>query len=164
MNPCHFSPCRSYRYTLEHVFEPTIAEHRIQWIGLNPSTADENKLDPTLRRVREFSRRLGHGAFVMTNVFAYRATKPAEMRAQADPVGPQNDEYLMLTAKRCAMSIACWGGLSKFPRSLRHRAASIRLMFAKAEIPLLCLGRIADGSPEHPLFVESDRKLELYLP
>src|SRR5687768_3515412 len=126
MNACDFSPCRQYRYTLEHVIEEAgelARGRRLQWIGLNPSTADEHKLDATLRRIRAFTLAAGYGSFVMTNVFAFRATEPADMRWQADPVGPANDEYLVSTARRCEATVACWGGLSKFPRSLRHRAA-----------------------------------------
>jgi hypothetical protein len=57
-NTCTFSLCRRYRYTLEHVIDeaaPLIRDRRIQWIGLNPSTADEQQLDNTLRRIRSFS-------------------------------------------------------------------------------------------------------------
>jgi hypothetical protein len=164
-NQCNFSTCRRYRYTLEHVIEdaPELTrDRRIQWIGLNPSTADEQKLDNTLRRIRSFSLAAGFGGFVMTNVFAYRATKPADMRAQSDPVGPLNDEYLEIVAKRCEATVACWGGLNKFPKALRHRAASVRLLFARINRPLLCLGLNDDGSPEHPLFVDGETTLQAY--
>jgi hypothetical protein len=63
-------------------------------IGLNPSTADHRKLDPTLRRVRNFAQKWGLGGFVMLNLFAYRATEPRDMKRAEDPVGPKNDRYI----------------------------------------------------------------------
>lgn len=165
-NACQFSPCRAYRYSLRHDIEEAgelARGHCIQWIGLNPSTADENKLDATLRRIRAFSLAAGFGSFVMTNVFAFRATKPADMRAQRDPVGPLNDVMLLATAAKCDAVVACWGGLNKFPRSQRHRAASLRIKFADARRQLLCLGLNDDGSPVHPLFVEATRQLVPYV-
>jgi hypothetical protein len=165
-NECVFSPCRGWRYTLEHVIEeapPLIAARRMQWIGLNPSTADENELDNTLRRVRAFSLAAGFGGFIMTNVFAWRATKPADMKKQPDPIGPENDAWLMRVAERCEAHVACWGGIANFPRALRPRAATVRLMFSRANRPLLCLKIAADGSPWHPLYVDGDTPLKPYV-
>src|SRR3954462_12457376 len=90
INRCNFSRCRRYRYTLEHVIDPALEPRRIMWIGLNPSTADESQLDPTLRRVRAFSHAWGYTAFVMTNLFSFRATQPSDMKGQANPVGEHN--------------------------------------------------------------------------
>lgn len=165
-NICQFSDCRSYRYTLLHswvkedgqfkqVDLPADQRRQVMWIGLNPSTADEQRLDPTLRRVRAFSDSWGFNTFIMTNVFAFRATLPKDMRKAADPVGPENDRLLVDVAGRCEHVIACWGGLSNFPRSLRHRAASIRIMLRDAGRPVQCLGRNDDGSPKHPLYLDA---------
>ncbi len=102
--------------------DPLLPLRRIMWIGLNPSTADEQQLDPTLRRIRGFSQAWGFTAFVMTNVFAFRATVPADMKAQADPVGQDNDYWLGSMAKptscRKAFSCSQIGGSPRlcFPR------------------------------------------------
>ena len=58
---------------------------------LNPSTATEVQNDPTVERCERRARALGFGAFRVTNIFAFRATDPKVMRAEADPVGPAND-------------------------------------------------------------------------
>src|SRR5436190_22946192 len=79
------SECRRYRYTLTRVWDESYP--RIAWIGLNPSTADENVLDPTLRRVVRFSMDWGFGSFTMLNLFALRATDPVVMKAHFEPVG-----------------------------------------------------------------------------
>ena len=90
-NDCSFSDCRKYRYSLLHRWDELFERRRAIFVCLNPSTADENQLDPTLRRIKAFSERLGASEFLMLNIFAYRATDPKEMMAVKDPVGPEND-------------------------------------------------------------------------
>ena len=77
-NICAFSPDRVYRYTLLHSWADMLSPElkTIAWIALNPSTADENQLDPTLRRIRVFSAAWGYNSFMMLNAFAFRATDP----------------------------------------------------------------------------------------
>ena len=95
-NPCVFSPCRKWRYLLKHTWRDMLdpEERAIAWIALNPSTADENQLDPTLRRIRGYTRDMGCNTFYMLNLFAYRATDPKVMRAAEDPIGPENDYWI----------------------------------------------------------------------
>ena len=93
-----FSPCRKYRYTLGRIWNekaPTAC-----WILLNPSTADERQLDPTLRRCVGFSRAWGFGSMVVVNIFAFRSPYPSNMYAALDPVGPKNDQHIRRMAKR----------------------------------------------------------------
>jgi len=109
-NECVFSPDRQHRYTLLHQPEPLLGGNRLlMWIGLNPSTADETQLDPTLTRILGFTRREGYDGFIMTNLFGFRATLPKDMRAAPDPVGPDNDKWLLTSARRCGKVVAAWG-------------------------------------------------------
>jgi hypothetical protein len=57
---------------------------------LNPSTADASQDDPTIRRCIGFARQWGCGRLVVLNLFAFRATDPADLKRAADPVGPEN--------------------------------------------------------------------------
>lgn len=155
-NGCTFSLCRCYRYTLEHVMDPLLPLRRIMWIGLNPSTADEQQLDPTLRRIRGFSQAWGFTAFVMTNVFAFRATVPADMKAQADPVGPDNDYWLGRMASDCEVVVAAWG---KHGAHAGRAAKVFEKLSPLTRSGLVCLGRNGDGSPKHPLYVAGDTEL-----
>jgi hypothetical protein len=151
-NDCHFSPCRRYRYTLEHMIDPLLGrdgQRRIMWIGLNPSTADESQLDPTLRRIRAFSVGWGFTSFVMTNLFAFRATDPADMLAEADPVGPENDDWLVHTAAGCEKVVACWG---THGAHVGREVAVMRLLNVER---LTCLGLNQGRSPKHPLYVSA---------
>jgi len=154
-NICEFSPCRTWRYTLEHVWADGPL---LQVIGLNPSTADETKLDPTLRRVRGFAQAWGYGGFVMTNLFAYRSTDPAAMMDHPDPIGPDNDFHLLATAHRCQATLAAWG---VHGRHLDRDQEVFRLL-AGHGLSMMCLGRTKHGAPRHPLYVRADTGPDLF--
>jgi hypothetical protein len=57
------------------------------FVLLNPSTADETREDPTVRRCIGFARSLGYGALEVVNLYAYVATDPAELRRAGYPWG-----------------------------------------------------------------------------
>lgn len=138
-----FSPCRRYRYALHRVWEP--ARGVAMFVGLNPSTADEKADDPTIRRCIAFARAWGFGALCMTNLFAYRATQPADMLAQDDPVGPENDEYLQALAATAGVVVAAWGV---------HGTHGGRHSAVRAMLPSLHYLRLTkDGHPGHPLYL-----------
>ncbi len=148
-----FSRCRSYRYTLDIVWDDRLP--MAAFIGLNPSTADEYQDDPTVRRCRGFAESWSCGGMRMLNLFAYRATLPADMKAQADPVGAGNRLPKLLqgiTGPR----IACWGTHGSHKE--RARRVSVQLGAAALE----CLGMNADGSPKHPLYLRSDSQAQPY--
>lgn len=85
MNVCKFSQDRKYRYRLDFALEGLAPrDERIAWILLNPSTADEQRLDPTLTRVKGYAERLGIRNVTILNLFAWRATDP---RALLGPLG-----------------------------------------------------------------------------
>jgi hypothetical protein len=79
----------------------------VDW--LKPFGCDEQQLDPTLRRIRSFTHAMGYRRFVMLNLFAFRATQPRDMLAAPDPVGPDNDRWILNTCQEAA-AVACgWG-------------------------------------------------------
>ena len=80
-----FSPCRRWRYLLWRRWDAT--KPVANFLMLNPSTADEVKLDPTCSRARDYAERWGYGALIVTNIFAFRNTNPNQMKAAKDPVG-----------------------------------------------------------------------------
>ena len=115
------------------------------FIGLNPSTADEANDDPTVRRCIRFAQSWGYGALCMTNIFAYRATDPADMLVQDDPVGPENDAYLRRLAAGAGVVVAAWG--THGTHMGRHKAV-------RAMLPRLHYLRLTkDGHPGHPLYL-----------
>ena len=92
-HPCSWSACKRYRYTLWRVWNAQ-PKKICMFIGLNPSTADEFENDPTVRRCIGFAHREGCDALVMTNIFAFRATDPGDMKAVEDPVGVHNNDKI----------------------------------------------------------------------
>ncbi|QYM78125.1 DUF1643 domain-containing protein [Horticoccus luteus] len=147
-NDCVFSRDRRYRYTLIHRWDELLNPERgIAWICLNPSTADENQLDPTLRRIRAFSAAWGYGYFVMLNAFAWRATLPADMKRVADPVGPDNDRWIAHWAARVDRVMLGWG---EHGAHLGRDRAVLRLL---NPANTFCLQRNASTQPKHPLYV-----------
>lgn len=104
-----FSPDRVYRYTLwRHWFDFQRGGF-VMFIGLNPSTADETRDDPTIRRCIDYAKRWGFGALCMTNLFAFRATDPEVMKAAKEPIGPQNNTFLLACAADAQLIVAAWG-------------------------------------------------------
>ncbi len=144
----YFSPCQKYRYALKIMWDNSLPLMGL--IGLNPSTADQYKDDPTLRRVRGFAESFGCGGVIMLNLFAYRATDPREMKKQSDPVGVGNtlDDLREWLSLCLGPHIAAWGTHGEFMGRGREVLEGIR--------GLSCLAKNSDGSPKHPLYLKSD--------
>lgn len=120
-------------------------ESFVQFIGLNPSTADETLDDPTIRRCKAFAQSWGYGAMCMTNIFAWRDTDPNVMKKVSKPIGEDNEKWLAEIASHAGIVIAAWGKHGKH----MYRANAVKLL-----IPgLHCLRKNKDGSPEHPLYL-----------
>src|SRR4029079_19593153 len=101
------SPCGRYRYRLTRVWDES--RPAVCWVMLNPSTADAVKDDPTIRRGSSFSWSWGAGGLVVVNLFAFRATNPADLLDAPDPVGPENDAHVRDAAKGAGLVMAAWG-------------------------------------------------------
>lgn len=146
-----FSSDRKYRYALTRSWDPKLGT--AVFIGLNPSTADESTLDPTLRRCVRFAMDWGYGKFIMTNIFAFRATNPQDMRTQQNPIGVMNDFYIMKNVRRADLVIACWGAHGRH----LNRGALVRSMIEEEGIAICHLGLTMGGHPVHPLYLPRDR-------
>lgn len=144
-----FSPCRRWRYSLFREFDG--GSDSIAFIGLNPSTADEQKNDPTVSRCIRFAQQWGYGSMYMLNIFAWRDTDPRGMKAAEDPVGPGNDDELLTICGAVEAVVACWG----VHGSHAERGAYVagRLLSC---VPLQCFGVTKDGHPKHPLYLRAD--------
>jgi hypothetical protein len=141
-----YSDCEKYRYLLTRVWAPG---PKALFIMLNPSTATEVQNDPTVERCERRARALGFGAFRVTNIFAFRATDPKVMRAEADPVGPGNDAAILGSLGWADAVVCAWGnhGLHL------DRGRKVEAMLRKAGSPLTHLGLTGQGQPRHPLYV-----------
>ena len=139
-------PTGAYRYTLTREWDPWLPV--ACWIMLNPSTADATKDDPTIRRCIAFSKRWGYGSIEVVNIFAYRATAPADLWPLSDPIGQENDTHIDAAVQRAAIVIAAWGVHGAY----RGRGAEVARRFDG----LKYLGATKDGHPRHPLYVRGD--------
>lgn len=134
---------RLYRYALWR--EWIGGEGYAMFIGLNPSTADETQDDPTIRRCISFAKAWGYSGLCMTNLFAYRATKPVDMKAASDPVGSENNVHLLTLAEGAGVIVAAWGANGTF----KERDAEVKRLLPN----LHCLSLTKDGHPGHPLYL-----------
>ena len=153
-----FSPDRVYRYSLDRhwgsLWGDSCATPVVAFIGLNPSTADETRDDPTIRRCVAFAMQWGYHGLIMLNLFAFRATDPAVLKRTADPVGPDNDRTIRDVASRADLVVAAWGAHGAF----RERDRDVRRLAPR----LLCFGTTKGGHPRHPLYLRKDTALEIY--
>jgi len=150
----HFSRCRKFRYALWREWDAT--RPVVMMIGLNPSTADATRNDPTIRRCMGFARDWGYGAVWVTNLFAYRATYPADLKAAPDPVGPRNDLWLRRVARRADTLVAVWGN----DGAMQGRSDRVRAMF---DARLYVIRINGSGEPAHPLYLPKRLKLVPWL-
>jgi hypothetical protein len=152
------SDCGQYRYRLSRVWDG--ARQLLTFVMLNPSTADAEQDDPTIRRCMGFARTFGYGGINVLNIFALRATDPRQLSGHPDPVGPYNDQmlyaYLAVDPMR-AQTVAAWGA---------HKAATVRAaaLTAPGTAPWSCLGVTKDGHPRHPLYLPANAQLRLWRP
>ena len=147
------SACRTYRYSLWRTWDGSLPY--ALFIGLNPSTADETTDDNTSRRCIRFASDWGYGGLCMANLFAFRATKPKDMKAAADPIGPENDRWLKQLAGNAGIVIAAWGNSGAFLG---------RSLVVRQTIPNLhCLALNKSGEPVHPLYQPVTAKPQLIL-
>lgn len=137
---------RKYRYVLTRIWDET--KPTVVFIGLNPSTADEEADDKTIRKCIGYAKRWGYGKLIMANLFAFRSTDPSLLKRLEDPVGPDNDSYIQKCVSESNLVIACWGN---------HGKLLNRDKVLMDSLPnLVCLKRNKNGTPHHPLYLSKD--------
>ncbi len=145
-----FSEDREYRYLLWRIWDER--KPYALFIGLNPSTAGENRDDPTIRRCMSFAGTWGYGGLYMANLFGFVTTNPKMLDylsfINRDPVGPDNDGYLIPCALMAGVVVVAWGNegdrLGRDKELLR-------------QLPIVHhLGLTQGGHPRHPLYLKSD--------
>lgn len=130
----------------------------VTWILLNPSTADENKLDPTLRRCTTYSREWGYGGMEIVNIFGFRSTDPHKLLEVDDPNGPDNDSRIMLACTGAGLVVAGWGCHPLVKQTGRDRQV---LDLLRPRV-IYSLHTTKEGFPSHPLYLPKNLKLVPY--
>ena len=146
------SDCGLYRYELRRIWQPKIG--LVCWVMLNPSTADANSDDPTIRRCMGYTARWGYGGIIVVNEFGLRAKDPRELYKSDDPIGPENDEYIKKASAEAVLTIVAWGNRGNY------------LGRDKIVLPMLTdphyLALTKNGSPWHPLYLKKDLKPQVF--
>lgn len=152
-----FSECRQYRYELRRIWDDGPL---VNFIMLNPSTADEVANDPTVerqcRRVRRWGK--GHGGIIVTNIFAWRSTDPDALYTLEDPIGPENDTHIVEAAHESQIVICAWGGTHG---GLHGRGEAVRKrlsIFTTLHYLKMC----DNGHPGHPLYLPYSLKPQVW--
>jgi hypothetical protein len=148
------SDCGRYRYRLWRLWDEDAP--LMTWVMLNPSTADADVDDATIRKCVGFAKHHHYGGIIVVNLFAWRATNPKELPAVADPIGPENDQHIVwaCTAPMLGTVVAGWGANKFAARRARQVATLIR-----AHRTPKCFRRSQEGNPWHPLYLPYESEL-----
>lgn len=149
-----------YRYRLERIWDDS--KPSLVIVMLNPSTADASINDPTIRRCIAFAMRDGYGGICVVNLFAFRATKPSDLKKEYNPFGPKNNDYIETAVKYSVDNdskvLCAWGSHGSL---LGGDAIAINIMMGlRAE--MVCLGKTSKGQPKHPLYVHGHMPMEVF--
>ena len=148
-----------YRYILG-----TRGKNPLICIGINPSTAEPENLDNTLKSVERIAHGNGFDSFIMFNVYAQRATDPDAMEKTCNEKLHREN----LEAFRYVLSIsekpvvwAAWGAIIE---KRGYLADCVRDMVAVGQeygAGWVCAGAITKkGHPHHPLYLRKDEKIK----
>ncbi len=139
------SECGKYRWNLRRVLT-TDNNKVVCFVMLNPSTADAEIDDPTVRRCMQYARDWGYGILEVRNIFALRATDPRELRTTKNPEGDPRGLESIAEAKKADLIVAAWGATIPFKRDV-----TVCDLF-KDGTPVHCLRKTKLGYPVHPLY------------
>ena len=148
-----------YRYILG-----TRGKKPLICIGINPSTAEPDHLDNTLKSVERIALGNGFDSFIMFNVYAQRATDPDAMEKRCNlRLHKENLEafrYVLSISERPAVW-AAWGAIIE---KRDYLADCVRDMVEAGQeygASWYCAGAITKkGHPHHPLYLRKDEKIK----
>lgn len=152
------SDCGRYRYSLWRQWSEAPP---VLFLMLNPSTADAERDDPTIRRCIGFARDWGHGGVRVCNLFAWRATRPEDLPLNAAAVAEtdhpnRNDVAIANVAHECPRIIAAWGA---HPAAVQRGRAVLEFL---GDRDVHALKLTVGGAPRHPLYIPAATDPILY--
>lgn len=171
------SQCGSYRYRLWREWRGFGRDDTWDWLGdedcvdgsgarlgepksalfvmLNPSTADGDKDDPTIRRCVRFAQVWGYDRMEVVNLFAWRATDPQAMlalTARGDPVGLDNKHHITEAVWRAGIVVCAWGAHG---RHIDQDEMALGWIESAGGVPH-ALKLTKNGCPSHPLYLPAN--------
>ena len=150
-----------YRYLLG-----TRGEKPLVCIGINPSTAEPDRLDPTLQSVERVAKNNGYDSFLMFNVYAQRATRPNDMeRVCNEALHRANMEafdYILSLSEQPAVW-AAWGNIIEQRAYLKDCLADMIAIGEQHGARWYTAGRRSvKGHPHHPLYLKATSPLDAF--
>ena len=147
-----------YRYILG-----TKGENPLICIGINPSTAEPDNLDNTLKSVDRISFGNGFDSFIMFNVYAQRATDPNDMHIIPDMdlhrANMAEFDRLLSEVKKPALW-AAWGTIIEKRPYLKDMVKEMIEIGIKYDATWYSVGKCSKkGHPHHPLYLRKDEKV-----
>ncbi len=128
---------------------------------LNPSTADESADDPTIRKVRGFTKRAGYSQLRVVNLFPLRATDPNALWAEREHALGDSDKADAAIVDACTWAhsvVLAWGAHGdRYP----ERVAKVKALIRASGRPVYSLGTTRSGQPKHPLYISYDVPLRV---
>jgi len=135
---------------------------RMLFVMVNPSTADGDVDDPTIRRCKGYAKCEGFNRLEVVNLFAYRATNPDDLLKVDDPVGVENEMYVRHAIEDADMVVCAWGAAYARLHARLFRVEQrlpIEMMVRSTGKTPYCLGFTKGGDPRHPLMTKLDALL-----
>lgn len=147
------SECGQFRYRLGRRWAdgPTLL-----FVMLNPSTANADVDDPTIRRCIGFAQAEEYGALEVVNLFAYRTPDPRALKAAGYPVGPDNDAHIKAEARAAQTVCLAWGANG----AGLHRRGEVLALLKGTRRGAWCLALTRGGEPAHPLMLNRSCRLQ----
>lgn len=147
-----------YRYILG-----TRGEKPLICVGINPSTAAPDALDPTLQSAQRIALSNGYDSFLMFNVYAQRATRPDDMEKSCNSfLHGENRRaftYLLSLSSRPAVW-AAWGNIIEKRPYLMDCLRDFAVQGQSAGARWFTAGPpLKSGHPHHPLYLKRDTAL-----
>ena len=154
------SKCEKHRFTLKREWRNEGLLYG--YFGINPSTADANLDDATVRKWIGFTERNGGRGFIVGNVFSLRSPNVKDLALSADPTTPENDHHLEQIIRKVDVLVPCWGNLSKVPKRLHEHFGNLMFKLLESGKPVKCFGLTKSGDPKHPLMLGYSTELVEY--
>ncbi len=146
------SKCRQYRYQLSR--NADMFGHLVfAYFGINPSTADEQEDDSTVKKWMGFTQLNNGKQFIVGNVFAYRATNIGELATASDPIGPDNDKHISSIIQEADILVPCWGSRKKVPDKLHKHLDQLMERLKDSGKPIKVFGWTKSRDSLHPLML-----------
>ena len=114
-------------------------------LGINPLDRSDSKVDKGFENCKAYAERNGYSSLIFANIFAFRNVDPTELVKVPDPVGPENDMWLLKAASDADIIIGAWGD---FPRT-KNRVYAVMKLLVNYDFYAIQTNR--NGSPSHPL-------------